>query len=74
MKAKDLDKKFESGESIIEHLDLSKIRRPVLEQRRVNIDFPIWMVQSLDKESKRLGITRQSMIKMWIAQKLEEHR
>ncbi len=73
MKAKDLDERFDKGDSIIEQLDLSKVRRPIHEQRRVNIDFPVWMIQSLDKESKRLGVTRQSMIKIWIAQKLEEH-
>ena len=71
MKAKDLDKKFDSGEPIVGLLDTAKMRRPIQEQKRVNIDFPVWMIQLLDKESKRLGVTRQSMIKMWIAEKLE---
>lgn len=72
MKAKDFDKKFDDGESIIEELDLSKARRPEQEQKRVNVDFPVWMIQSLDKEARRLGVPRQSVIKMWLAEKLEK--
>ena len=71
MKAKDLDKKFDSGESIVKHLDMSKARRPEQEQKRVNVDFPVWMIQSLDREAKRLGVPRQSLIKVLIAQHLE---
>ena len=72
MKATDFDKKFDEGvEDIIEDLDLKSARRPMLEARRVNVDFPAWMVESLDKEAKRLGVTRQSVIKMWIAERLE---
>jgi len=72
MKAKDFDKKFNDGQSIIDDLDLSKARRPEHEQKRVNVDFPIWMIQSLDKEAQRLGVPRQSLIKLWIAEKLEK--
>ena len=72
MKAKDFDKKFDDNESVIENLDLSKARRPEQEQKRVNVDFPIWMIQSLDKEARRLGVTRQSIIKLWHAEKLEK--
>jgi len=72
MKAKDLDKKFDAGEDITNYLDLSKARRPEQEQRRVNVDFPIWMINALDKESKRLGVPRQSLIKMLIARHLEK--
>lgn len=72
MKAKDLDKKFDSGEDITEFLDLSKARRLGQEQRRVNVDFPVWMILSLDKEAKRLGVPRQSIIKIWIAERLKE--
>ena len=72
MKAKDLDKKFDTGEDITEFLDLSKARRPGQEQKRVNVDFPIWMIHSLDKEAKRLGVPRQSIIKIWIAERLKE--
>ena len=72
MKATDFDKKFDEGvEDIIDDLDLKSARRPLLEARRVNVDFPAWMVESLDKEAKRLGVTRQSVIKMWIAERLE---
>jgi hypothetical protein len=70
MKAKALDKKFDEGESIIKHLDPSKARRLNQEQKRVNVDFPLWMIQSLDREAKRLGVPRQAIIKMWLAEKL----
>jgi len=72
MKAKDLDKKFDSGEDITEFLDLSNARRPGQEQKRVNVDFPVWMIHDLDKEAKRLGVPRQSLIKIWIAERLRE--
>lgn len=70
MKANELEKKFDEGESIKEHLNLSKAKRPNQEQRRVNVDFPVWMIQSLDKEAKRLGVPRQSIIKIWLAERL----
>jgi hypothetical protein len=70
MKASDFDKKFESGEEMIDFLDLTKARRPGLEMKRINVDFPEWMVESLDKEAHRLGVTRQSLIKFWIADRL----
>jgi hypothetical protein len=72
MKAKDLDKKFDEGKSIVDQLDLSKARRPNQEQKRVNVDFPLWMIQSLDKEAKRLGVPRQSIIKIWLAERLNK--
>lgn len=72
MKAKDFDKKFDDGQPIMDDLDLSKVRRPEHEQRRVNVDFPVWMIHSLDKEAQRLGVPRQSIIKLWIAEKLEK--
>jgi len=74
MKAKDLDRPFDAGVDITKFLDLSKLRRPKLEQKRVNVDFPIWMIQSLDKEARRLGVPRQSLIKVLIAQHLEKMR
>ncbi|MCD4700975.1 MAG: BrnA antitoxin family protein [Candidatus Aegiribacteria sp.] len=74
MKAKDLDKKFDDGVDILKYLELAKARRVDQEQRRVNVDFPIWMIHSLDKEAKRLGIPRQSLIKMLIAKHIEEAR
>jgi len=72
MKAKELDKKFDNNEDITKYLDISKARRPEQEQKRVNVDFPIWMINSLDKEAKRLGVPRQSIIKVWIAERLEK--
>jgi predicted DNA binding CopG/RHH family protein len=72
-KAETLDRKFDAGEDITRYLELSKARRPGLEQRRVNVDFPLWMIDSLDREASRLGIPRQSLIKMLIAQHLD-HR
>jgi macrodomain Ter protein organizer (MatP/YcbG family) len=74
MKAKQFDKKFDSGEDITKYLDVSKAHRPEQEQRRVNVDFPIWMIQSLDKEAKRLGVPRQSVIKAWVAERLEKKK
>ena len=72
MKAKELDKKFDAGEDITEHLDLAKARRPQRDQKRVNVDFPLWMIQQLDKEAKRLGVPRQSIIKVWVAERLQK--
>lgn len=66
----ELDEKFDNGENVGAYFDWSKARRPNQEARRVNVDFPAWMVQGLDKEAGRLGVTRQSLIKMWIAEKL----
>ena len=71
MKAKSFDRRFDAGEDLIKALDLSKARRPAQEQRRVNVDFPNWMIERLDKEAKRLGVTRQSIIKVWLAERLE---
>ncbi|MCP5042962.1 MAG: CopG family transcriptional regulator [bacterium] len=74
MKAKQFDKKFDKGEDITKYLDVSKAHRPEQEQRRVNVDFPIWMIHSLDKEAKRLGVPRQSIIKVWVAERLEKKK
>jgi hypothetical protein len=70
MKAKTFDRKFDSGEKLLEHLSLGKARRIGTDARRVNVDFPAWMVDSLDREARRLGVTRQSLIKLWLADKL----
>jgi hypothetical protein len=72
MKAREFDKKFDEGGDISKYLDISKARRPKQEQKRVNVDFPIWMIQLLDKEAKRLGVPRQSIIKVWVAERLEK--
>ena len=72
MKAKAFEKKFNEGKDISGHLDISKARRPELGQKRVNVDFPLWVVNLLDKEAKRLGVPRQSIIKVWVAERLEK--
>ena len=73
MKATEFDHKFDEGEeSVLEDLDLTRARRPGLEQKRVNVDFPVWMISALDREARRLGVTRQSVIKMWLAERLEK--
>ena len=71
MKAKKFDSDFDEGKDISGALDLSKARRPKQEQKRVNVDFPTWMIEMLDKEARRLGVTRQSIIKVWLAERLE---
>jgi CopG antitoxin of type II toxin-antitoxin system len=71
IKASEFDEKFDAGEDVDAYLDWSKASRPNLVARWVNVDFPAWMVQSIDKEARRLGVTRQSLIKLWLADKLE---
>lgn len=68
--ASELDEKFDNGEDVMEFLDLSKAERPNQKHKRINVDFPLWMVEELDKASDRVGVTRQSLIKMWLADKL----
>ncbi len=73
MKAESFDRKFDDNEQdMIEDLDLSTLERPNLEQKRVNVDFPAWVVESLDREASRIGVTRQSIIKMWLVERLEQ--
>ena len=71
IKAEDFDAMFDSGEDVSEYLDFSKAKRPGREQKRVNVDFPTWMVKALDREARRIGVTRQSIIKVWLAERLE---
>jgi len=71
-KASEFDKKFTDGEDITTYLDTDRARRPEHEQKRVNVDFPVWMIHSLDREAKRLGVPRQSVIKIWIAERLDK--
>ena len=70
MKAKTFDRKFDSGTKIVDQLDLKKARRIGTDAKRVNVDFPAWMVDSLDREARRLGVTRQSLIKLWLGDRL----
>jgi len=73
--AKEFDDKFDNGEDISEYLDFSKAIRPnalKTDTKKVNVDFPKWVIESLDKEAKKIGVTRQSIIKVWIAERLKE--
>lgn len=72
MKASTFDERFDAGEGVLDALDLSKVSRPDLEVRRVNVDLPEWMIRSLDQEARRLGVTRQAIIKVWMADRLEK--
>ena len=73
MNAEEFDKKFDGGETDIVHeLDMKTARRPNLRQKRVNVDFPVWMIHLLDKEAARLGVPRQSIIKLWLSERLEQ--
>ncbi len=69
---KEFDDLFDDGQDLLHHFDLSKSVRPGVKQKRVNVDFPVWMIQLLDREAKRVGVTRQSIIKVWIADKLKD--
>jgi hypothetical protein len=72
MKAKEFDQKFDDGKGILDAVDLSKAKRVMQNQKRVNVDFPVWMLELLDKEASRIGVTRQSIIKVWLAERLEQ--
>ncbi len=74
MKAKEFDEAFESDQDITEQLDLSKATRPNKDIKRVNVDFPAWMIIALDREAERLGINRQAVIKTWIANRIDSQR
>jgi hypothetical protein len=71
MKASEFDRKFDDAESVLDMLDLGSARKSNLDQRKVNVDFPTWMIEALDKAARRRGVTRQSVIKMWLAERLE---
>ena len=71
MKAKNFEQQFDDGVDVTASLDLSKAKRVLQEQKRVNVDFPTWMIDSLDREASKLGVTRQSVIKVWLAERLE---
>ena len=71
MKAKKFEQQIDEGVDITASLDLSKAKRVLQEQKRVNVDFPTWMIDSLDREASKMGVTRQSVIKVWLAERLE---
>lgn len=72
MKASEFDQRFDDGEDVSAFVEFAKARRLNLEAKRVNVDFPAWMVESLDREARKRGVTRQSLIKLWLADKLEQ--
>ncbi len=72
MKAEEFDRRFDAGEDVTGQLDLARARRPDEEQKRVNVDFPVWMIHGLDREARRLGVPRQSLIKVWVAERLAQ--
>ncbi len=74
MNSSEFDRRFDAGQSVLEALDLNCARRAPVKQKRVNVDFPLWMVEQLDREASRLGVTRQSIIKVWLAERLEQGR
>ncbi|MDA8071440.1 MAG: CopG family transcriptional regulator [Actinomycetota bacterium] len=74
MTTEELDERFDAGADVSSALESAAVRRPGLEQRRVNVDFPTWMIEALDLEAKRIGVTRQSIIKVWIAERSEQRR
>jgi len=74
MKAEELDKLFDDGEDISEYLDLTSAKRIGIQPKKVNVDFPEWIVNALDIEAKKIGVTRQSIIKVWIAERLKSEQ
>ena len=69
--AEELDRRFDEGEDVSAYFDWSKARRVDDVAKRVNVDFPAWMVRSLDAQARKRGVTRQALIKMWLADRLE---
>ncbi|MDX2081702.1 MAG: hypothetical protein SFU53_13040 [Terrimicrobiaceae bacterium] len=72
MTAQEFERRFDEGEDITPYIDASSIRRPGLEPRRVNVDFPEWIIQKLDFQSKMIGVSRQSLIKLWISERVQQ--
>lgn len=73
MKARDIDKKFGEGqEDIVDNLDLSSARRVNQELKCIKVDLPTWVLESLDFEAARIGVTRQAIIKVWLVERLQE--
>lgn len=72
MNPEELDQKFDRGEDVLEHFDLSSLKRPGLETQHLNVNFPRWMIDALDREARRLGIEREAVIKVWIAERLDQ--
>lgn len=71
MDTANFDRRFDDGESIVDALDMSTATRVNLTIKRVNVDFPVWMIAELDREAQRRGISRQALIKTWLADRLD---
>jgi len=69
--AEEFDEKFEAGEDLSEYLDLDKAVRPELKQKKIRLQLPEWMLGSVDREAKKLGVSRQAVLRMWISEKLK---
>jgi len=74
MKASEFDDAFDEGQNVMEHLDVSGARRQRLDPKRINVDIPAWMIDNLDREASRIGVSRQAIIKMWLAERLEARK
>jgi hypothetical protein len=74
MTAREFEQRFDEGEDITPYIDQSSIRRPGLEARRVNVDFPEWIIEKLDLQSKMIGVSRQALIKLWISERIQQER
>lgn len=72
--AEEFDQRFDRGDDISAFIDKTTITRPGIEARRVNVDFPEWIIQRLDVESKMIGVSRQSLIKLWVSERLQQER
>ncbi len=72
VQSEEFDRAFDEGEDVTDFLEVSKARRPLGEQKRINLDVPAWMLDSLDREARRLGVNRQAIIKIWLAERLEQ--
>ena len=72
MTAQEFEKRFDEGEDITPFIDRSSIRRPGMEARRVNVDFPEWIIEKLDLQSKLIGVSRQSLIKLWVSERIQQ--
>lgn len=74
MTAKEFEKHFDEGEDITPYIEKSSVRRPGLEARRVNVDFPEWIIEKLDLQSKRIGVSRQALIKLWVSERIQHEQ
>ena len=73
IKAVELDKKFDDNEDVLKYFDTSKVTKPNETLKRINVDFPLWMLEGLDKKARHIGVNRQAILKIWVAEKLGDH-